>query len=470
MNPQSQPPPQEQPQLQKPATPTYILRGHATPIHSLNLYHQNRRLLSGDAAGYLIVWDVGTKRPAAAWKAHDGAILEATAFFFPGGTGDGVDAGGRTVVYSHGRDHKLCVWVFSVLDERDGGLGRVLPVDLLADQGISIGRQPWLLHSLSVNALNFCAFSMAFLSSASGSGSVLRVEGEGSGASPTAAATAAATADGTAEAHAPAAPPSPPVLLAVPNALNSGAIDLFHLPSETRVSTIPADPDVQTGMVMALRLLVRADAIYVLSAFEDGRVMVFRCMKPCLPGQGSGAKSQWHWEKLYACRAHSQPVLALDLAPSAGCFFSSAADASIVKHPLGSLGSGLVTQPLKTVNTKHAGQQGLRVRADGKILATAGWDSRVRVYSCKTLKELAVLRWHKEGCYAVAFAEVQGQVPLDGGRAGGSRQGDAPGEDEIREEDRSLAAVQRLRDLKVQQTHWVAAGSKDGKISLWDIY
>jgi hypothetical protein len=46
------------------------------------------------------------------------------------------------------------------------------------------------------------------------------------------------------------------------------------------------------------------------------------------------------------------------------------------------------------------------VRSDGRILATGGWDTRIRIYSAKTLKEVAVLKWHKEGVYAVDFAKV----------------------------------------------------------------
>jgi hypothetical protein len=34
----------------------------------------------------------------------------------------------------------------------------------------------------------------------------------------------------------------------------------------------------------------------------------------------------------------------------------------------------------------------------------------------------------------------------------------------------SLAAIKEQRSRKAQLTHWIAAGSKDGKISLWDIY
>jgi len=126
---------------------------------------------------------------------------------------------------------------------------------------------------------------------------------------------------------------------------------------------------------------------------------------------------------------------------------------------------------LKEVQTKHAGQQGLQIRSDGKIFATAGWDSRVRVYSAKTLKELAVLKWHKDGCFATAFADVnvlcndmlaQGTRPY----ADGSTNQLA-----IREQkSKHQASVELERNNKAQFTHWLAAGSKDGKVSLWDIY
>ena len=69
-------------QLQPPASPTYILRGHASPIHALHIFHQNLRLISGDADGWVIVWDLVFKRPVAVWKAHEGAILEVKGFGF----------------------------------------------------------------------------------------------------------------------------------------------------------------------------------------------------------------------------------------------------------------------------------------------------------------------------------------------------------------------------------------------------
>lgn len=33
-----------------------------------------------------------------------------------------------------------------------------------------------------------------------------------------------------------------------------------------------------------------------------------------------------------------------------------------------------------------------------------------------------------------------------------------------------ILSVQQQRDEKARMTHWLAAGSKDGKVSLWDVY
>ena len=92
------------------------------------------------------------------------------------------------------------------------------------------------------------------------------------------------------------------------------------------------------------------------------------------------------------------------------------------------------------------------------------------------MKELAVLKWHKDGCYSVAFGDTEStsssvssspesakQEPRDADQG-------VVGHTAVEGHNYSLATVQQQRNQKVQQTHWLAAGSKDGKISLWDIY
>lgn len=366
----------------------------------------------------------------------------------------------------HGRDHKLRVWRFRAQDE--GFLDKTLPVDVKEGETGPAQNQPWMVHSLPVNALNFCAFDMVFLQSRPGNEEKNEEQPDSSSDSQPSSDSASQT----------------PVLVAVPNALNSGAIDIFHLPLERRVSTIPADTATNTGMVMAVRLLLSSSGeLYAASAYEDGHVMVYvRCGRLTsqeISSSANGKGAAWTWEKLYTSRPHTQPVLSIDVAPSEEYFFSSSADAVLVKHPIPNAGLAGVghpeEKPLKTLNTKHFGQQGLRVRSDGKIFATAGWDSRIRVYSCKTTKELAVLKWHKDGCYAVAFAEVFG----DDSTASSTNDTDDRKDEGDKKDtqltncnDRgfSLATVQHQRNQKAQRTHWLAAGSKDGKISLWDIY
>jgi len=58
-----------------PAQPAYILRGHAAQIHSTTFIRANSRLVTGDADGWIVLWNMATKRPAAVWRAHEGAIL-----------------------------------------------------------------------------------------------------------------------------------------------------------------------------------------------------------------------------------------------------------------------------------------------------------------------------------------------------------------------------------------------------------
>lgn len=273
------------------------------------------------------------------------------------------------------------------------------------------------------------------------------------------------------------------------------------------------------GMVMALSLFW-LEGLTLVAAFENGHAMVARM------------RSSGSWDVVYKAQPHSQPILSLDVAPDKTYFLTSGADAIIAKHPIpnpnaanpsvqgkpaagkaqhpqaetkaddaapptttasaststSGAGTSLLSAalaaesnndnnnnnnngsssptppagPVKTTHTKHAGQQGLAVRrSDGRIFATAGWDGRVRVYSCKTLAELAVLRWHDVGCYAVGFADFG----AEGNGEGAEDSAVAPptmlgGE----------LSVKERRIKMAKETHWLAAGSKDGRISLWDIY
>lgn len=328
--------------------------------------------------------------------------------------------------------------------------------------------KPWILYMLSINTMNFCSFS-----------------------------------------HCPASPddadPTPDLLVAVPNTLFSEAVspppspspdqpltptpqvDIFHLPTQERRHTIRLED--KGGMVMALALLHLSSTLTLAAGYENGVVAVAQLLGT-------------NWTTTYHTQPHSQPVLSLALSPRHDSFFTSSADALLIKHPLPSPHTTTTTTstktaatpdddpisavlgpkpqtsttgtPLAVLNTRHAGQQALAVRSDGRIFATAGWDARVRVYAPQgAMREVAVLKWHQAGCYALAVADVgvpQGSTGEEGGGAGEETgQGESSGV-VVAAKGKGELSVREKRMRQAREGHWIAAGSKDGKVSLWDIY
>jgi ASTRA-associated protein 1 len=60
---------------QAPPQPKAILRGHKAQVHAATFIRKNARLLTGDADGFVIAWDLTIMRPKAVWRAHQSAIL-----------------------------------------------------------------------------------------------------------------------------------------------------------------------------------------------------------------------------------------------------------------------------------------------------------------------------------------------------------------------------------------------------------
>ncbi|RDI78259.1 hypothetical protein Vi05172_g11755 [Venturia inaequalis] len=400
-----------------PAQPLYILRGHKAQIHVVKFVRGNKRLLSGDADGFIIIWDIVSKRARVVWRAHGKAVL-------------GLGAWGGDKILTHGRDGTLKVW--QVRGDEEDMFSNALPVE----GGTGHWKEPWLLHSLDVNTLNFCAFSMC---------------------------------------DAPAVQTSPrptqEVLIAVPGT-REGHVDIFSLPSERRLHSIPPAEEGKTGMVMAIRILQINTSLHLIAGTESGLTSV----------QKLNPHSDT-WETTYISKPHTQPILSLGVTstthPLATAttsdirYLTSSADALITLNPVQKIDG---KEPLKICQTRHSGQQALSVRSDGRVFATGGWDGRVRVYSAKSLREVAVLKWHKEGVYGIAFSAIsEGESVQEsmGGRMFGEGGDGDGGEGEGGEGLVGMGSggvVRRKREGKALETHWLAAGSKDGKVSLWEVY
>ncbi|KAK0625590.1 ASTRA-associated protein 1, partial [Lasiodiplodia hormozganensis] len=268
------------PQLQRPpAQPAYVLRGHHAHVHAVRFLRHNERLLTGDADGWVVLWNVATKRAVAVWRAHDGAIL-------------GFGTWPEDKVITHGRDFHLRVWQLGPADEHD--FSTALPVD----DTTTHRKQPWLLHSLRVNTLNFCSFAAC------------PEHPDASNDSP---------------------PSVNPILIAVPG-MKDGEVDVFQLPTEHRMSTVP-NIGQKTGMTMSVSLM------HSRPSPSSGPVL------HCIAGYESGATAVHvlssatnTWSHIYTSQPHSQPLLSLSPTPPSSSsdltFYTSGADDLIAKHTL----------------------------------------------------------------------------------------------------------------------------------------
>lgn len=58
-----------------PPAPKAILRGHKAQVHAAAFIRHNERLVTGDAEGNVVLWDLTIMRPRAVWRAHENSIL-----------------------------------------------------------------------------------------------------------------------------------------------------------------------------------------------------------------------------------------------------------------------------------------------------------------------------------------------------------------------------------------------------------
>jgi WD40 repeat protein len=163
----------------------------------------------------------------------------------------------------------------------------------------------------------------------------------------------------------------------------------------------------RAGMCMCLRCV---GPHTLLSGWEDGTLQLFDLRSTARPE---------------VRQLHSEPLLCLDVDPKARVAVTGAADCKVCVVPLLStrgadtpgdadgptggagLGLGEPTQHAIPVTNESSGSGGIasvRVRPDGKVVASGGWDRRVRLWQSKRMKPLAVLRHHTATVNAVDFS------------------------------------------------------------------
>ncbi|EJU04926.1 WD40 repeat-like protein [Dacryopinax primogenitus] len=377
-------------------SPVHILRQHNAQISALAFSSDNRLIYSGDSDGMVCIIYCRTLRPISLWHAHDGNIL-------------GVEEWDDKII-THGRDNKLHVWRAPTI------------IQTISDSTSTELEHPQLLYSLDVNALNYCRFSLLH-------------------GSPT---------DQSSRTTA---------LVSLPNLIDSDLADVWELPSCERLhaavgkaSQAPATLDgtgrTKTGIIMSMHLFrapaglgSRSGQLRILAGYEDGSVMLH-----AYDGNASTSIDGQGWVDLWTCKIHRESVMHLAISPDLAFCLTVSADHLIGKIHL----KDNISEERSMVHrTKHPGNAAVVIRSDGRVCAIAGWDGSVRLYSTKTFKSLGTLAYHRDSCYAVAFASLHPN----------KHEKTAVDEDEDEDEDEDAE----------KRTRWLIAGSKDTRISVWEL-
>ncbi|XP_013373374.1 PREDICTED: guanine nucleotide-binding protein subunit beta-like protein 1 isoform X3 [Chinchilla lanigera] len=186
-------------------------------------------------------------------------------------------------------------------------------------------------------------------------------------------------------------------MLAVPGK-GTDEVQILEMPSKTSVCTLKPEADAKPGMPMCLRLWQAESSSrpFLLAGYEDGSVALWDV-----------------WERKVCSRVscHEEPVMGLDFDSQRARGVSGSAGKALA---VWSLDGQQTLQVCSTHQLTNPGISDVTIRPDRKILATAGWDHRIRVFHWRTMKPLAVLAFHSASVHCVAFA-------TDGVLAAGSK-------------------------------------------------
>ncbi|XP_036383394.1 guanine nucleotide-binding protein subunit beta-like protein 1 [Megalops cyprinoides] len=188
-------------------------------------------------------------------------------------------------------------------------------------------------------------------------------------------------------------------------------VSIVDVPSKTLVCSLKADAN--RGMLMCVKLWQpdSGQGPLLLAGYEDGSLTLWDVSQR---------------KPLSRLAAHPQPVMCFDFDPVKLRGISGSSERAVISWTLDGQQSLQLQDSVQLVN---AGVSHLRIREDRKIVASAGWDHRIRLFGWKRLKPLAVLQHHTDMVLCVAFS-----------------------------------------DHRDPCRRVMAAGSKDQRISLWSVY
>lgn len=174
-------------------------------------------------------------------------------------------------------------------------------------------------------------------------------------------------------------------LLSLPGPSQEG-VTVWDTDKNFRISTLmPSDPKVY-GSMMQPRWMKMKDVTTLAVIYESGHITL------------------WDWVNskiLSQYQVPENPMCFTFDEPSQTGIIGTASEKIYVL----SIKSDLSIAIMKELSITNAGISSCVTRPDGKLFVTGGWDSRIRVFSSKKCKPLAVLMYHKKTVECIAYSK-----------------------------------------------------------------
>lgn len=178
-------------------------------------------------------------------------------------------------------------------------------------------------------------------------------------------------------------------LLLVPNGDNH--LHVHNLRDLSLVMKLTPEGNENFGALMSIKI-IDPDASCVLGAFESGHFVTWDLREG----------------KVLSVKKLEESPMALDYDSLTNRGIYAGPNDKI--HVFGYQRPQMLLHGRSEINLKNPGVSCLRIRPDKKIFVSGGWDGRIRVFSWKSLRPLAVLTEHKKSILDVAFSP--GRVEL----------------------------------------------------------
>lgn len=117
---------------------------------------------------------------------------------------------------------------------------------------------------------------------------------------------------------------------------------------------------------------------------------------------------------------------------------------------------------IKCWSTGQIGHASVALSPNEKVIATGGWDGRIRLFSAGTGKPLGELSYHRESINILAFANASALKGFGVGAEGNEVESTIEiGEESSDSEQEDESAESRER--------WLVSGGKDRRVALWSL-